>query len=1058
MRARPLLDEVAGALLWIAAFSFACGAFLSASLLLRNLPPTPPVAIGVVTIEHVSKLRDYATAALFFLLVPPLTVWFRRLGAQGCAFHRRQVTSEHRTLASILFSVPYFLSPALYVTTGKIGWVLVLPVALSNAGPYALALFDQRLWVRRLLRRDLWPSYAIILTGGMSWILYRYLDTWKRIAHAPTLFLELVFIALFLAIFAGVAIYAAFLSTLLFGCSSAEVLRRIAVGASLLVVLPIVGMAWVPTPHRALIVALALLGVALIAMRARPPESRTAWKFAAYLLIPLLLYCVSYGSTARLSGWIDLFHRGESIGPASDYLRGKIPYRDVFVLHGMLEDGQLDAWLMELFGRSVVVSVAQSVVLGGFLVLSIWYLGIVLFDSIPLALLVAAMGAWTTAENNRTFFQVATVACFWLGLKSPRRGALLAAGVFAGIALFFSYEIGLYSIAGGLAAIAILAIGARRTDAPRLPLVPALLFFLLGIAIGCAPFLTFLALHGAAGDFFQTSFVVIPNIIDAVWSLPFPDLVATFRTDLNLHTLADFILSEKFHLIVNPLVIAIATVYCLQRWIRRRADGRDQALLVLTVFALMAQRTAFGRAEFMHQYFAAFLLGPMLVLLAVILARRVREIWHAGDAGARAFLVAVVVAAIQGIAVLFWVPDLVNVRIDNFRAYQARMLGVFRDPAAETVNDRIRAVVARIRELTKRNDPIFDFSNQPAFYFFANRPNLTRFDQIPILSPRAFQAETILALERAKPKVVLRRSPEGFDAFDGVPNDVRAQAVSAYLDDCYEFFRDVRGVELWRRKPAARPEPLAGYLARIALPGRNELVDPGYAREVFPVIGSGPGINGAYWQSDVTLNNPLRQPIRVTLRYVTFDRRVDRRVVVGGRRTVRWDDIVRTAFGMPGTTGSLWVEYVNGRSPVIVVHSWDSAHDAHASIEPPLTMSDAATAGSPTPELAIIGIPARPAQGRRINIGVVNVGIVPAEFRIVARSADGRLLGHPIQTVIDEDGVWVVHDLESQLGATIGEGGMIRVAVVAGTGVGYASVVDANGDVLNIPAVPAQAK
>lgn len=1058
MRARPLLDEVTGALLWIAAFSFACGVFLCLALLLRNLPPTAPVAIGLVTIEHASKLRDYATAALFFVLVPPLTVWFRRLGAGTDAFYRRQVSVEHRTTASILFSVPYLLSPALYVTTGKVGWVLVLPLALSNAGPRALALFDHRLWVRRLLRRDLWPSYAIILTGGMSWILYRYLDTWKRLAHIPTLFLELVFIALFLAIFAGIAIYAAFLSELLFGCSSEEVLRRIAIGASLLVVLPIVGMAWVPTPHRALIVVVALLAVTLVALRVRPPQPGTAWKFAAYLLIPLLLYCVSYGSTARLSGWIDLFHRGESIGPASDYLRGKIPYRDVFVLHGMLEDGQLDAWLMELFGRSVVVSVAQSVVLGGFLVLSIWYLGIVLFDSIPLALLVAAMGAWTTAENNRTFFQVATVACFWLGLKSRRRGPLFAAGVFAGIALFFSYEIGLYSIAGGLAAIAVLAIGARRTDAPRLPLVPALLFFIAGIAAGGAPFLTFLALHGAAGDFFQTSFVVIPRIIDAVWSIPFPDLVSTFRTNLNLHTLADFILYEQFHLIVNPLVIAIAAAYCLQRWIRRRADRTDEALLVLTVFALIAQRTAFGRAEFQHQYFAAFLLGPMLVLLAVILARRIREVWQTGDAGGRAFLVAVIVAAIPGIAVLFWVPDLVNVRIDDFRAYQARMLGVFRDPAAATVDDRIRAVVERIHELTRRNDPIFDFSNQPALYFFANRMNPTRFYQIPILSPRPFQAETIQALERAKPKVVIRRSPDGFDAFDGVPNDIRAQAVSAYLDDCYEFFRNVRGVELWQRKPDAKAEPLARYLARIALPGRNELVNPGTTREVFPVIGSGAGINGAYWQSDVTLNNPLRQPMRVTLRYVTFDRRVDRRVVVGDGRTVRWDDIVRTAFGMPGTTGSLWVEYVNGRAPVIVVHTWDSAHDAHASIEPPLTMSDAATAGSATPELAVVGIPARPAQGRRINVGVVNVGIVPAEFRIMARSADGRPLGHPFQTVIDEDGVWVVHDVESQLGAQIGEGGMIRVVMVAGTGVAYASVVDANGDVLNIPAVPAQAK
>ncbi len=1059
MGERRLLDDVTGGLLWVASFCFACGLFFCVALAFRNLPPTPPVAIGAVTIEHASKLRDYLTAALFFVLVPPLTVWFRRTGSRIDAHYRRSVTAEHQTLASILFSIPYFVSPALYLTTGKVGWVLLLPLALSNAAPRALAFADQRIWVRRLLRPEMRPFHALILTAGMSWMLFRYLVVWKRIAHIPTLFLELVFVALFLAIFLIGAVYVALLAKLLFGADVEMIVRRIAIGMSLLVLLPIVAILWVPTPHPAIVVVLALLLVALIAMRIRrPPDESTAWKLAAWLLVPALLYCLSYASTAQLSQWIDLFHRGESIGPASDYLRGKVPYRDVFVLHGMLEDGQLDAWLMQLFGRSVEVSVEQSVVLGGFLALSLWYLGIVLFESIPLAMLVVAMGAWTTAENNRTFFQVAAVAFFWHGLKRNRRGSLLAAGVLSAIALFFSYEIGLYSIAGGLAAIALLAVTARRADAPRLPLRSALLFFILGMALGSAPFLIYLGMHGAAGDFFQTSFVTIPRIIDAVWSLPFPDLVSTFRSDLNLHTLADFILYEKFHLIISPLVIVVAAAYCIQRWIRRRADRTDQALLVLTVFAAVAQRTAFGRAEFRHQYFAAFLLGPMLALLAVILARRLRQIWSAGNPDARAFIVAVIVAAIPGIALLFWVPDLVNSRVDDFRGYQGRVLRPFRDGAAEAVNDRIRAVVAHVQALTKQNDPIFDFSNQPAFYFFADRPNPTRFYQVPILSPPAFQAETIRALERASPKVVLRRSPEGFDVFDGVPNNVRAQAVAAYLDDCYEFYRNARGVEIWRRKPAATAAPLANYLRRIALPGKNELVNPGYARQVFPVVGSGPGIGGAYWQSDLTMHNPSHEPISVTLRYVSADRRIDRRVVLGGMRTIRLDDVVRAWFQMPESTGSLWMEFVNGRAPVVVMHTWDSAHDAHASIEPPLTMSDAASAGSATPELAVIGMPSAPPQGRRINIGVVNVGDVQATFRIIARARNGATIGHPIENVIDEDGVWVIHDVESELGAKIDEGAMIRVAVVVGTGAAYASVVHANGDVLNITAVPAQAK
>src|SRR5438105_6706799 len=372
MTDRRLLDELTGALFWIAAFSFACGVFFCLTLALRDLPPTPPVAIGVVTIQHVSKLRDYLTAALFFVVVPPLTVWLRRLGERLDGHRRRLVIPQHRTLASILFAVPYFLSPALYLTTGKIGWVLLLPIVLSMAIPRLIAYVDGRLWVRQMVRREIVPFHALILAAAMSWILFRYLVVWKRIAHIPTLFLEIVFVLLFLTIFFVIAMYTAFAAKLLFGADHEAVLRRIAIASSLIAFLPLIALFWVPTWNPVAVIAIAFLLLALIAVRIRrAPSSRATWKFAAYAIVPALIYCVSYASSAHGSQWIDLFHRGESVGPASDYLRGKVPYRDVFVLHGMLEDGQLDAWLMQIFGRTIDISVTQSVVLGSFLALSL---------------------------------------------------------------------------------------------------------------------------------------------------------------------------------------------------------------------------------------------------------------------------------------------------------------------------------------------------------------------------------------------------------------------------------------------------------------------------------------------------------------------------------------------------------------------------------------------------------------------------------------------------------------------------------------------------------------
>jgi hypothetical protein len=1046
-----LAQQVVSALLWCAAFCFASALFFCLTLLTRDLPPTPPVAIGVVTITHVSKLRDYVNAALFLLLVPPLTLLFRRAAARA--------TFRLGMREQLLFALPYFLAPLFFLTTGKVGWVLILPPVLSLAIPRTIALVQSRQWMRRLLRRELHPFHALLAAEAMGWLLFRYLVTWKRVAHVPTLFLEVVFVALFTAIVWLCAVYAARLMELAFGRDFEETFRRIAVAGLPLVALPYVAVLDVPTEHAAVWVMVTLLAVLFLLLRIRrPPEPRTAWKLAAFVAIPLLVYCLSYASTAHLSQYVDLFHRGESVGPASDYLRGKAPYRGVFALHGMLEDGLLDAWLMELFGRSLDVAVLRSVVLGGFLALSLWYLGIALFGSIPLAMLVVAMGAWTTAENNRTFFQVAAVALFWHGLRKRNRLTMLLAGAFSGAALFFSYEIGVYSVVGGVASLAVLALLRARELQPLRAIVP----FLLGVILGAAPFLIYLAARGALGDFVTASFVTIPHIIDAVWSLPFPDLVTTFRQDLNLHTLSDFVLFEKFHLIISPLVLAVSAAYCIQRWLRRRDDTLDHALVVLTIFAGVTQRTAFGRAEFRHQYFAAFLLGPLLVLLAVIFTRRLRALWS--DATNRPFIAAIITAALPLLAVLFWIPDLVNARIEDLIGYQPRTLRIAHEAAADQVMDRINAVSAEVRGLVPRQrEPIFDFSNQPAFYFFCDRPNPTRFYQVPILSPRDFQAETIAALERARPKVVLRRSPEGFDTFDGVPNAVRAQAVAAYLDDCYEFYKNVRGVELWRRRkglvPGMLPSPMSAYLRRIHVPGTHELVNPGTARAVFPAIGSADGMGGAYWQSDVTMHNPTNEPITVTMRYVAGETRIDRRLTLAPAQTIRWDDMVRNYFRAQGSIGTLWLEYVNGRVPVVTVRTWDSAHQAHASIEPPLTMSDSAAAGSPTPELAIIGLPSLSSGGRHLNVGVVNVGIVPANIKITARLARGGApVGKTIEAWIDEDQVFMVRDIEAAFGMRLDESTLIRVTMIQGTAVGFASVVGQEGDAQFLAAVPAQSK
>lgn len=1013
--------RILNALLWLAAFFFAAGIFLGATQLLRGLPPTAHVAVGRVTVENASKLRDYLGALLFFLLVPPLTIWFHRLGA-------RQLDRFPGTLAGSLFVAPFFLAPFLYLTTFKWGWPLIIPLAASQLGPRALLLVERTRWLRQLLRQRAFN--ALVVAEALAWILFFYIGTWHRIAHVATLFLEVVFVGFFVALFWIAFALIARVASLVADIDLEVAFQRVAVGALPLVILPALGLRFVPA-HIAISVVMAVVVAAiLVLLRGRAPvDAGPVRNVVAYAIIPMLLYCLSYASTAALTQWIDLFHRGESLGPAFDYLRGKVPYRDVFVLHGLLEDGQLDAWLFQLFGRHVDIALARPVILGSFAVPALWYVGMAIFDSIPLAAIVMLLGAVTTVDNERELWEILVLALLLAALRKGTKALFVLSGVAAGITLFFSFDIGLYSIGGGLIVCAV--VRWRRFAIPT---------FLIGTLAGAAPFILYLLSRGALGAFFETSFITLPKIIDAVWSLPFPDLTSTFRSkNLNLHTLSDFLLYEHFRYILNPLVICIAVLVLV--WRRKRWEWIDVALFALTAFAVLTQRSALGRADFPHQYFSAFLIGPMILILLVLFAR-VGRLW--------------VALLVPLLAVALWVPDIANARLDDTVHYQGRVSGAgFRDAQAEEIRNRIEAIRYWVWQHSKPNQPIFDFSNQPALYFFCERPNPTRFYQVPILSPPAFQQETILALERAKPPVVIRRSPQEFDVFDGIDNAIRAQAVAAYLDDFYTFAHTTRGVEIWVRKPAPPRLNLAGYMRRYRIPTLKELGTIGArSRVVFPTVGTVPGVGGAYWRSDLMLHNPFKGPIALDLRYVAGDVRADRAVTLAPGQSIVWPDVVRSFFGAPESRGVLWIEYRGNQPPVARVKTSDVAHEAKATIDAPLTLADSATAGTPNDDLTIFGLPST--KDRRVNIGIVNVGAIPATFRITARSRTGQTIGKPVEEGLAEDESYSLSDLESRLQARLDETTSVHVSVVAGTCIAYATTIDANGDTQFIAALPSQ--
>ena len=60
-----------------------------------------------------------------------------------------------------------------------------------------------------------------------------------------------------------------------------------------------------------------------------------------YIILPIFIYLLTY--SGGIHGNIDLFHEGERLAPLNEMLRGGVPFRDIYIQHGLFQNAYL-AW------------------------------------------------------------------------------------------------------------------------------------------------------------------------------------------------------------------------------------------------------------------------------------------------------------------------------------------------------------------------------------------------------------------------------------------------------------------------------------------------------------------------------------------------------------------------------------------------------------------------------------------------------------------------------------------------------------------------------------------
>ncbi|HYM59722.1 MAG TPA: hypothetical protein VEZ11_02385 [Thermoanaerobaculia bacterium] len=261
--------------------------------------------------------------------------------------------------------------------------------------------------------------------------------------------------------------------------------------------------------------AIGALSAALLAGRFSFPHAQDAgvprrWARAwpGFILVSVLMIAIHDHPYA----FMEMFHEGEHLAPASVYLDGGRPYRDIFVLHGLATDGGLDRivlgkppsllksrrfqTLLDALTVALLVPIAIELAATGFgaaagVALGFCAMGAALVPVFPYFRLLPLLSAcWSLLRHLRT----------------RSRLALFCAMASSSLGLLWSLEVGVYSSIAVAAWLVVLVIDGKKTFI-RAAIVPALVAAFLPIAI-------ILFCGADLYNFFRDSIWIIPNSID----------------------------------------------------------------------------------------------------------------------------------------------------------------------------------------------------------------------------------------------------------------------------------------------------------------------------------------------------------------------------------------------------------------------------------------------------------------------------------------------------------------------------------------------------------------
>jgi hypothetical protein len=633
---------------------------------------------------------------------------------------------------------------------------------------------------------------------------------------------------------------------------------------------------WLALPAAAAI----LVAVAIALRRADSPARVTRLERRALVLIvaPIGLFLLLASLPGGL-GTVDMFHTGENVAATRLVGDGYLPWRDIVLSHGILNDVAGTAVGFAVFGNSIWGFFAGSyLLLVPLYSVSVYFLLAYLFGRNWLFLLFAALlilGTSLAPDHFRLILWPPILLLLASVLNRPTapRAASLALLTLVQIVLTPEAAPALPAIA------AVLVLYEWYECQPGAGIVHnfrrTLLFVFTAIA-GASLFAGYLASVGALDDFVYISRTLVRGHPLTGGTPP------TYFNGISAHYL--------FIALAPPAAVLISIAYAFTRLrLRRWFHTEDWVMAAVALFTAMYYAKFLARMGEQH---AVHPYAPALPLVLYIVYRSATAIeqrgrgWKPATPIFRATAHPVSLVLVLLVVALSWgtLSDRITTASSNYRPEvasrpQFKRVGYAPDPFDPVMYRDLKRVVDAY---LGPQDRIFDFTNSPALFFYLfDRDPSTRYFHVSSLALRAdTQSDLIDRLRASPPRLI------AFDTFliglpniDGIPTEVRLYNVSRWILDHYRPLLATHTTTFYVRRDLPPPNGLRlaerpltkgidfltqqcnwgyspNFLSSAALPGAGARGVPARL-----VRGAHPQATIVGWAGDARMKAPAREVI-----------------------------------------------------------------------------------------------------------------------------------------------------------------------------------------------------